>query len=101
MSCDVPIKSSGEMLSKTLEDMALYARWPVAADGWTLYAWAHPSKGFKMAFSFKGMSRVCCGAYYRKQKSRKNIGSGRGSSSNSSSSSNNSGDVVGEVSEDV
>ena len=83
MSCDVPIKSSGEMLSKTLEDMAHYARWSLAAYGWTLYAWAHPSKGFKMAFSFKGMSRVCCGAYYRKQKSRKNIGSGRGSSSNS------------------
>lgn len=101
MSCDVPIKSSGEMLSKTLEDMAHYARWSLAAYGWTLYAWAHPSKGFKMAFSFKGMSRVCCGAYYRKQKSRKNIGSGRGSGSNSSRSNNNSGDVVVEVREDV
>ena len=54
-----------------------------------------------MAFSFKGMSRVCCGAYYRKQKSRKNIGSGRGSSSNSGRSNNNSGDVVVEVREDV
>jgi sn1-specific diacylglycerol lipase len=98
-SYDVPIKSSGELLSKTLEDMAHYARWSLAAYGWTLYAWAHPSKGFKMAFSFKGMSRVCCGWYYRRQKRKKNIANGRGSNSNSSN--NSSGDVVVEVREDM
>ena len=100
-SCDVPITSSGELLSKTLEDMAHYARWSLAAYGWTLYAWAHPSKGFKMAFSFKGMSRVCCGAYYRKQKKRKNSGGSGGGRSNSNSNSNSSGEIVVDVKEDI
>jgi len=77
--------ASGEMLSKTLEDMAHYARWSLAAYGWTLYAWAYPSKGFKMAFSLKGMSKMCCGSYYRKQKRKQQ----RGNSNNNNNNNNN------------
>ena len=54
-----------------------------------------------MAFSFKGMSRVCCGAYYRKQKKRKNSGGSGGGRSNSNSNSNSSGEIVVDVKEDI
>ena len=58
-------------LQAMYDDFAHYARWALAAYGWALYTWAHPTKGLGIACSSVGCMECCgCGSCTKKANER-------------------------------